>query len=244
MPAAIDGWESLDREARVLEAARGRGCVNLLAYDSHHHALLLEKLGRQLARLRCPLRRQLEIICDALARLWEVPVSANLPTGADKAQWLGSFILDTWYVLERPCPRRVVDHALWLAERREGAFRTNRAVLVHGDGHAWNTLELRPGVSEFCLVDPDGLYAEPEYDLAISMREYNADLLAGNPVQVGRDRARLLARLTGTDAQRIWEWGYIERVSTGLLLLKIGKDAAAGRTFLEIADVWAQAAPA
>jgi len=33
--------------------------------------------------------------------------------------------------------------------------------------HQWNTLEAPEG---FALVDPDGLLAEPEYDLGIIMR--------------------------------------------------------------------------
>jgi streptomycin 6-kinase len=240
MPAAIDGWETLDHEARVLEAAGGRGCVKLLAYDSDHHALLLEKLGRQLAQLGLPLRQQLEIICQALRTLWAAPADPSLPSGADKARWLASFIAETWDVLDRPCPGHVIDHAIRIAERRAGAFSPERSVLVHGDGHAWNTLEHRPAASRFRLIDPDGLYAEPEYDLAISMREYNDELLAGDPLRLGRRRALLLANFTGTDVQRIWEWGYIERVATGLLLIKLEKDAALGRTYLEIADAWTQ----
>ena len=240
MPAAIDGWEALDREARVLETAAGRGCVRVLAYDSDRHAVLLEELGRQLAQLRLPLRRQLEIICSTLRSLWGVPADPTLPTGADKARWLSTFITDAWDLLDHPCPERVVDHAVQLADRRASAFSPERAVLVHGDGHAWNTLESRNGASRFRLVDPDGLYAEPEYDLGISMREYNDELLVGDPLRLGRERARLLAELTDTDAERIWEWGYVERVSNGLLLIKLDKDARLGRSFLQIAGDWTQ----
>jgi streptomycin 6-kinase len=240
MPAAIDGWEALDREARFLGATAGRGCVRILAYDGERHAVLLEKLGRQLTDLGLPLHLQLGIICGVLRSLWGVQADPTLPSGADKARWLATFISDAWDLLDRPCPARVIDHAVRLAERRASAFSPDRAVLVHGDGHAWNTLEDPQGSSEFRLVDPDGLYAEPEYDLGISMREYSDELLAGDPLRRGRDRARLLAELTDTDAERIWEWGYLERVSGGLLLIKLDKDARLGRTFLKIADVWSR----
>jgi hypothetical protein len=36
----------------------------------------------------------------------------------------------------------------------------------------------------------------------------------------------------------IWQWGFIERVSTGLILYKIGFQDYA-RKLLEVADVWA-----
>ena len=97
---------------------------------------------------------------------------------------------------------------------------------------------MAPGRYRF--IDPDGLFADPEYDLGISMREYNDPLLAGDPVALGRQRAGFLAAQTGRDEQRIWEWGYIERVSTGLLLIKIDKDRAGGLTCLQIAAAWAR----
>ncbi len=86
---------------------------------------------------------------------------------------------------------------------------------AHGDVHQWNTLESADG---FSLVDPDGLLAEPEYDLGIIMREDPIELLRDGPYQ----RAHWLAARTGLDATAVWEWGVIERLSTGLLLTSIG----------------------
>ena len=43
-----------------------------------------------------------------------------------------------------------------------------------------------------------------------------------------------LAALTGTDAQAIWEWGFVERVSSGLLLMQLGHEE--GELYLSIAD--------
>ena len=53
------------------------------------------------------------------------------------------------------------------AQRRVAAHDDERAVLVHGDVHQWNALRAGDG---FELVDPDGLLAEPEYDLGVLMR--------------------------------------------------------------------------
>jgi streptomycin 6-kinase len=99
------------------------------------------------------------------------------------------------------------------------------AVLVHGDVHQWNALEAGDG---FKLVDPDGLLAEAEYDLGIIMREDPRD--GDLP-----ERARRLARLTGLDAAAIWEWGVVERVSTGLLGTQVGLQPVA-REMLTTAD--------
>ncbi|HET7367683.1 MAG TPA: hypothetical protein VFI83_04900, partial [Gaiella sp.] len=101
--------------------------------------------------------------------------------------------------------------------------------LVHGDVHQWNALEAADG---FKLVDPDGLLAEAEYDLGIIMRE---DPLDGDL----HDRAGWLAARTGLDAAAIWEWGIVERVSTGLLGTRVGLQPIA-RQMLAVADELAQ----
>src|SRR5580693_8540749 len=114
------------------------------------------------------------------------------------------------------------------AARRIAAHDDERAVLVHGDVHEWNALEAGGG---FKLVDPDGLLAEAEYDMGIVMREDPVELMHGDP----RQRARWLARRTGLDATAIWEWGVVERVSTGLLGTRIGLQPVA-RQMLAAAD--------
>src|SRR4029079_19431735 len=114
----------------------------------------------------------------------------------------------------RPCSPAAIEHALACAARREAAFSPDRAVLVHGDVHQWNALESASGV--FKLVDPDGLWCEPEYDLGVIMREDPSEL--GDPME----RAESLASRTGLDAVAIHEWGVVERVSTGLLCERIG----------------------
>ena len=183
-------------------AARDReGCPRLLRDDVTRAALLIERLGRSLYELRLPTRRRHEILISAAARIWRPAPVCGLPTGATKAQWLAEFITAMWEELDRPCNERAVEHALACTTRRGDAHRDETAVLVHGDVHQWNALEAG---REFKLVDPDGLLAEPEYDLGIIMRE---DPLDGDL----RKRARWLADKTGLDEDAIWEWGVVER---------------------------------
>lgn len=134
----------------------------------------------------------------------------------------------------------MAETAVAFADRRSDAFDPERAVLVHGDGHAWNTLEDTTAGSGYRLVDPDGLVAEREYDLAILMREFNDELLAGDALRIGQERARFLARLTGLDEQRIWEWGLVEKVANGLQSVAEG-DPDEGLAFLRPAEIWAAA---
>jgi len=238
MPAELEGLGDLSSEIRTLKIAGGHGCARLYRHDEDRRALLIEQLGRKLDDLDHPVQSQLEIICATLPQLWNASIGdVELWSGAEKGRWLADDIARKWEELDRPCSARVIDRALSFAANRIARFDPERAVLVHGDAHGWNTLEEHEGSSRFKFVDPDGLIAEREYDLAIPMREFNDELLAGDALAIGQERARFLSRLTGTDAAAIWEWGFIERVSSGLLCLQEGHDFA--QPFLDIAELWA-----
>jgi len=218
----------LSQEVTALRLTNGKGCVRLLRDDETLGALLLERLGRSLHELSLPIEQRHEILCTTSARVWRPVTDSGLPTGAEKGRWLVDFITATWEELDRPCSERAVDHALGCAERRIGAHDDERAMLVHGDVHQWNTLEAGTG---FKLVDPDGLVAEAEYDMGIIMREDPRELLQGD----ARERSRRLARHTGLDETAIWEWGVVERMSTGLLNTKDDLQPT-GREMLAVAD--------
>jgi streptomycin 6-kinase len=222
--------------ARIVLAHRladGRGCARLLHHDAAVPAMVLERLGPNLAELRMPVPRLLDTITDTLRAFWR-PVAADcgLPTGADQAAWLAASIATSWDELGRPCTRTVVDRALEYCAERERAFDASTAVLVHGDAHGWNTLDAGGGTFKF--VDPEGLLSTPEHDLSVAMREYNLPLLAGDTRRLVRARAELLASRCGADPDAVWEWGFVERVSTGLGGWRdFGPDE--GAPFLEVA---------
>jgi len=220
--------DAAENEIKVLRLTDGEGCVRLLREDAAHGALLLERLGRSLYELGLPIRRRHEILCSTATRVWRPAPDRALPTGAEKAHWLADFITATWEELNHPCSERAIDHALTCAGRRLDAHREERAVRVHGDIHQWNTLE---APDEFKLVDPDGLLAEPEYDLGVIMRDDPLDLLDGDP----HERARWLAARTGLEPTAIWEWGVVERVSTGLLCTRVALQPVGGQ-MLAVAD--------
>lgn len=220
--------QAAHNEIAVLRLANGEGCAQLLKDDEARGALLIECLGPTLHSLGLPIEQRHEVLCSTAQRLWRPAAESGLPTGRQKADWLVQFVTTTWDALDHPCSERAIEHALWCADRRHRAYDEERAVLVHGDVHQWNTLVAGEG---YKLIDPDGLLAEAEYDLGVIMREDPLELLVGSPY----DRARWLARRCGLDAVAIWEWGVIERVSTGLLATQVGL-APWGAQMLEVAD--------
>lgn len=233
MPLDMDERDTFVRSVRGHELAAGQGCAELLAHDSSVPAVLLERLGPNLAELGLGVTEILDAVTATLRTFWR-PVGApdGLRAGDDQARWLAQYIVTTWDELGRPCERVVIDHAVTLCERRAAAFDPARSVLVHGDAHGWNTLEASPGVYKF--VDVEGLWSEPEHDLGVAMREYNEPLLNGDTPRLVRERSRLLGDRCDVDPEVVWEWGFIERVSTGLANVRdFGGDD--GHTFLEVA---------
>lgn len=225
IPHSPDGAR---HEITALRLINGDGCARLLRSDTHRGAMLLERLGRTMFEVGLPFEQRLEILCTTVMQVWRPAPDAGLPTGAEKGRWLVDFITEMWEETGRACSERAVAYALACAERRIAAHDDERAVLVHGDAHQWNALEAESG---FKLVDPVGVLAEAEYDVGVLMRGDPVELLQGDPM----DRARWLARRTGLDATAIWEWGAVERVSSGLLCTKLGMQPVAGE-FLAAAE--------
>lgn len=233
MPLDMNERDDFVRSVRAHELAAGRGCAQLLAHDASVPAMLLERLGPNLAELGMTVAQILDAVTTTLRSFWRpVTVDDGLRTGPDQARWLARYIVDTWTELGEPCERAVIDQAVTLCDRRAAAFDPARAVLVHGDAHGWNTLAA--GTDTYKFVDVEGLCSEPEHDLGVAMREYNDPLVNGDTACRVRDRAAYLADRCGVDPQAVWEWGFVERVSTGLANLR-DLDDTDGAVFLEVA---------
>ena len=215
-------------EIDALRLAEGDGWARLYRADEARGAMLIERLGRTLFELELPIEQRLAIMCDTASRAWRPAQDYGFPTGAEKGRWLIDFIQRTWEETARPCSERAVAYAIDCAERRIAAHDDGRAVLVHGDVHQWNTLEAGEG---YKLIDPDGLLAEPEYDLGVLLRNDPVEFMQENPMS----RAQWLAERSGLDPTAISEWGAVERVSTGLLCHALGMQPSASE-FLRAAE--------
>nr|WP_202890034.1 aminoglycoside phosphotransferase family protein [Actinopolymorpha rutila] len=225
-------------QVRTIVEANGHGYVRVIAHDVDRHAMLMEALGQPLEEVDiCP-EDKIATLCATLRQAWQVP----RPTGpsVDPALGLIELVGTLWERLNHPCSERVVKRALTYAERRAGAFDLDRCVVAHGDPHPANTLRVltpRPGAeSGFVFVDPDGFLADPTYDLGVVLRDWSSQLLAGDAPALARRYCALLAGHTGLDETAIWEWGFLQRVSTGLYALSFGADEMA-RPYLETAEL-------
>lgn len=232
-PASLLGRQ----EVTVLAIARGKGYVRLMREDAPRNAMLLERLGDRLEARDIPFRDKIDIMCGTLLDAWmPVPVGYAWITGAEKANSLGLAVLRLWQELGRPCSQATVDTALMYCRDRAAAWRPENAVLAHGDPHPANILEV-PGSEgrQWKFIDPDGLAIEPAYDLGVLLRGWHEGLEGRHAHDRARSYARHLTSRTQVPAEAIWQWGYIERVSTGLHLMEIG-ETEKGQQFLAVAE--------
>lgn len=247
----------LTQQAAILRAAAGQGYVHLYDADLELGALLLEHLGPSLQEQGEALYDSLlptgaltflqdsklsQPVIDTLRQVWALPHElAELPDDSTyKAASLRDLIdgLRT-HPQVRPEHAEAIDRARLYAEQRLSAREAALMVMCHGDPHPGNLLQVlspRPGApTGYVWVDPDGFLCEAEYDLGVVLRGFNRLVLAADdPVITLRAWCAALAEATGTDGEAVWQWSFIERVTTGLYLIDQGRPRQ-GLPFLDSA---------
>lgn len=236
IPDGLVGIPPFSHEIDVLLLADGPPYARVLRHDYQRRAMLMERLGRPLGRLGLPVEAELDAIARTLPMGWERVPGSPLTRGDKKAAWLRRLIEGRWSSLGRPCSESTVELAVDYTHHREKAFDPDTALLIHGDAHPDNILETSPGSGTYALIDPAGLISEPAHDLAIPLRERTDVLLAGDCVELLRMWCETLADVTHVDPVAIWQWAFIERVSTGFVFLSFGLHDDA-RKMLRVADL-------
>lgn len=224
-----DAGTDVMQQARILEAADGRGFVRLLAGDAEHGAILIERLGSTLADVETDPVAQTDALLELLPSTWSLPAAVGIAYEPDeKARGLLTLIENAPQRNE-PAARTARTLATWLA-----ANPSRDQVVVHGDPHASNAL--RRGES-YALIDPDGFLCEPEYDVGVALRDHQHTIDAldreqgiGAGARWHADLVARAARRTGLDAERIAAWAAVERVTTGIHLGTLG--------FTDESDAW------
>ena len=233
LPDSLGG--DFTRGVTALEKAGGQGYAKLYAYDTKRKACLLERLGKPIDQLGLSVKGQLEILCAALEKTWALPTGgAGLLPGEESIAWFREYLAERWESLGHPCPREVLERAFGYLRAREAALAPGSFVLVHGDPHGGNALRTLEG-DGYKLIDPDGLWYEKAYDLGVLLREWREDY-APDPVQKGKERCAYLHQLTGVGKEAIFQWGFLQCVSTGLLYWDIHRET--GQELLGIAQAW------
>ena len=230
MPDGLTGNSPFATQLHALLLGDPRCYVRVLRHDVPQRAMLQERLGRPLSALGLSVEAQIDAITSTLVKGWHRVADTSLRTGAVQAAFLREFVANTWMELGRPCDASIIEVATRYARAREHAYDETRSVLIHGDAHPDNVLQAAEG---YKLIDPDGMLSEPAHDLGVALRDWSDELLAADAINLATSWCARAAARAGVDPAPIWEWAFIERVSSGLFLLQLGIDA--GTRFLEAA---------
>lgn len=223
------GWEpDFRQQCRTLVAAAGRGYVAVVAHhdgtgESLPDALLLERLGPSLGEQSLTPELQLGVVGELLPEAWGATAGLDVRPGPPKADQLRQILADHAAL----APGR--SELLAAADARAATLtaRGRHPVVVHGDPHPANVLQR--GTTAWAFVDPDGFRCDAAYDLGVTVRGWNAELAAVAD-SGGDDAARdwlgelctLVSTGTGVDPELISDWAFVERVTTGLWLIRFG----------------------
>ncbi len=228
---------ALDVSVRVMRADGGHGYARVLAWEADSGALLLERLGHDLGNESSTLRGQGQVLVPLLREAWTVPLSCGRPFQS-KASDLLAILAD----LGRRYGTQHEDVLVVATEyAKELAASEMAEVVCHGDPHAGNVLRRGEG---WALIDPDGFVGERAYDLGVVMRDACREVVDAEAFQPGasrhmlREECRRLAERANVDPERVWRWGFVERVTTGLYLRWHGH-ARESATFLDTATLLA-----
>lgn len=234
IPAAGTGYSGFEREHDVLMSLGPAAYVEVLESDRTHRALLLERLGAPLAEIIPDVAQQIDVLAETIAAGWG-PIGSTLPlpSGAEQLEWLREFIDVESRRSSRSVESPTIAKAMAFIDRRLASFDPSHSLVIHGDAHPTNVLA--HGVSGFKLIDPEGLLSEPAHDLAIPMRGWVDELLTGDTPRLAASWCQQLADCAGVDVDAIWEWAFIERVSTGRLLCRLASPD--GPDHLQSADL-------
>jgi streptomycin 6-kinase len=225
LPDGGVGYVGFEREVAALHAGGSNAYVAILEHNAKHQALLLERLGESLEQLGFNVEQQIAFLAPTISEGWrpmpERLEGAEFPTGHDQLDWLANFIVSETKLNEGRVSDRIVATALQFVDRRRANMAKQRT-LIHGDAHPGNLLSVGSVAStRFKMIDPEGLLSEPAHDLAIPLRGWVDELLHGDAQQLAISWCEQLADLAHVEATAIWEWAFIERVSTGLLLSRL-----------------------
>jgi streptomycin 6-kinase len=219
--------KALEKEVAALHAFAGYGCVNVIAHNNNLGAVLLEQVipGNSLVALFPHDDATATRIASGLIRTLHqapIPSPGMFPT---LEQVLPTFD-------KRPAPLApFIPHAQRL--RHQLLQTQSDRVLLHGDFHHDNILSSRDGA--WRVIDPEGIIGDPVYDLGIFIRNPLKPLVSiADTKGVVFNRISDFADFLGYERQCIYDWTYLQTVSSAYWSIEDGLDVANHVTFLTL----------
>lgn len=212
----------------------GHGMAQLLAYDEHDAAMLMERL-KPGTSLRAVEDDEAAILAatEVMRKIWRPLPQEHyrFPTVAD---WGKGFarLRKLYGGGTGPFPPAMFDKAEKLYAELTSSMA--ESVLLHGDLHQDNILSAER--EPWLAVDPKGLIGEPVYETGAILRNFWPDILSvPDLVSLMARRIDQLSAELGFDRERIYNWGFAQAVLSVLWGVEdTGKFENEGLYFVEV----------
>ncbi len=211
---------AVEQELAALQAYNGYGCVQLLASDQEHKALLLERAtpGQSL--------KTLFPHDDDRAVIHAVTIMQQLHAAAIADSLPFKNIQDWLALLDNPPSALATSYHIDKARilSKELLATQTAPVLLHGDLHHDNILASNLG---WQAIDPKGVLGEAAYEVGAFIRSPYPELLKqADPKQIMLRRLAIFAELLAIDEQRLHAWSYVQAVLAGCWAMQDGQTDA------------------
>jgi len=221
-------------QPQALQHFAGHGMVQLLAYDEHNTAMLLERLKPGIS-LRAVKDDEAAISAAAavMRQLWRPLPQKHYPFPTVCDWGKGFARLRTRYDGGTgPIQPTIFDRAEKLYA--ELCASMAESVLLHGDLHQDNILSAER--EPWLAIDPKGVIGEPVFETGPLLRNFWPDILSlANPKQIMAHRIDQLSAELGFARERISAWGFSQAVLAMIWGLEdTGKLADEGLYFVEL----------
>jgi len=226
------------QEAAALKAFESFGGVKLLAHNAPLNALLLERVvpGTPLSDLfpdedACATRIAAKLV--KMLHQAPIPETHSFPS---LEQVIPDFAKDPHPLAPFIAHARTLRSRLLSTQpkQKQSSPAGEIKFLLHGDFHAGNIL-LSSNNDTLVVIDPEGILGDPLYDLAVYIRNPRTELIANPQAHViVKNRINSFAQLLGYDAQRIYDWVYLQAVTSTYWSIEDGLDVSEHVAFLTL----------
>lgn len=213
-------WDDARKyEVAALRYFDGHGCIELLAYNAKHHALLLPylRLGETLRSLfPADDESATRILVDTCKKLHQHPIKdSDAKLFPSVAQWLKA--LDNEHT---NIPKHLLEDARSRAKNLMDS--TSAMYVLHGDLHHENILH---DGDTWIAIDPKGVIGEREYEFGAFIRNPYPDLIEhANIKDIISKRIELCSQLSGFGGRRIADWAFVQAVLSACWVYESGKE--------------------
>ena len=208
--------QEIEKEFRTLKALKSHCVVDILAYNSEHNALLLERAipGDTLASFFADQDvKATEIVCELIQKLPQPPTCEHAALESKSDDNDIAIIDADWDI-----PYQILQKARTL--KTQLLATTPQTILLHGDLHGGNIIKQH---DHWIIIDPTVILGEQAIELAIFIIFPHEKFFQRPDAQtILKRRIITAAEILNLDPERIQRWCFVRLIMCWAWSLKHG----------------------